>query len=248
MQFMVWVLQQARDEQLLPHAQAVLSSLQSLYEGLALTLSSAHIKFATCIFTALQGSPHNCSHIPYAERRSKVSLRAAGAWHAIEPACIVGWHTETQGSTDAASAALRGFAYQAIGQLAMRAPDPFQKHLGVASDMFQALATEPPGVRASLQEAISCLASAYQGCSGSSHRPALGADNSRDVPKKALCVVCHLGQIGSTHQAQHCCPLQKWTSLLRSQKCECRSHSSVTPASVQGLIQKLACRRQRAQH
>ncbi|KAK9795879.1 hypothetical protein WJX73_005986 [Symbiochloris irregularis] len=105
MQFMVWVLQQSRDEQLLPHAQAVLSSLLSLLE-------------------------------------------------------------ETQGSSDAASSALRGFAYQAIGQLAMRAPEPFQRRLSVASDMFQALATEPPGVRASLQEAISCLASAYRGCSG----------------------------------------------------------------------------------
>lgn len=67
---------------------------------------------------------------------------------------------------DAASILLRGFAYQAIGQLAARAPQPFQEDTTIARAMFGALATEPPGVRASLQEAVSSLASAYKGCSG----------------------------------------------------------------------------------
>lgn len=76
------------------------------------------------------------------------------------------WLAEDASGGDAASILLRGFAYQAIGQLAARAPQPFQEDTTIARAMFGALATEPPGVRASLQEAVSSLASAYKGCSG----------------------------------------------------------------------------------
>ena len=68
--------------------------------------------------------------------------------------------------SDAASMLLRGFAYQAVGQLAARAPQPFQANPGIAAQMFAALGSEPPGIRASLQEAVSSMAAAYQGCSG----------------------------------------------------------------------------------
>jgi proteasome component ECM29 len=71
----------------------------------------------------------------------------------------------TAGS-DAASAALRGFTYQAIGQAACRAPDLFRGDASVAARLFAALRSEPAGVRASLQEALGQLASAYRGCTG----------------------------------------------------------------------------------
>ena len=83
-------------------------------------------------------------------------------------------------ASDTAALALRGFTYQAIGQLAKRAPSPFQKNTDIAAQMFSALSVEPPGVRAALQEAVSTLSSAYKGCSGNtaaSHvMPAASAD------------------------------------------------------------------------
>ena len=39
---------------------------------------------------------------------------------------------------------------------------------GVAAQFFAALATDPPGVRAALQEALGALAGAYAGCKGAS--------------------------------------------------------------------------------
>ena len=69
-------------------------------------------------------------------------------------------------ASDAATLALRGFTYQAIGQLAKRTPQLFQQDTDIAAQMFSALSVEPPGVRAALQEAVSTLSSAYKGCSG----------------------------------------------------------------------------------
>lgn len=69
-------------------------------------------------------------------------------------------------ATNAAGLALRGFTYQAMGQLAQRAPELFQQDTDIAAQMFSALSVEPPGVRAALQEALSTLSTAYKGCSG----------------------------------------------------------------------------------
>lgn len=71
--------------------------------------------------------------------------------------------------SDAAAAGLRGFTYQAVGQLAARAPELLAGSPAVAAQFFAALATEPPGVRAALQEALGALAGAYIGCKGA-HR------------------------------------------------------------------------------
>lgn len=68
--------------------------------------------------------------------------------------------------TDATSAALRGFTYQAVGQLASRAPGLFRRDASIAARFFAALSSEQAGVRAALQESVSSLASAYQGCTG----------------------------------------------------------------------------------
>ena len=80
-------------------------------------------------------------------------------------ACLHGI-AEELGGTDAASSALRSFMYQAIGQLASRAPALFRLDAAVAARFFRALSTERAGVRASLQEALSALATAHRGCTG----------------------------------------------------------------------------------
>jgi proteasome component ECM29 len=67
-----------------------------------------------------------------------------------------------QGQQDAASSMLRGFTYQAIGQLAQRCGAIFQRDISIAERLFAALSTEPPGTRATLQEAVSTLAVAYK--------------------------------------------------------------------------------------
>ena len=61
---------------------------------------------------------------------------------------------------------MRGFTYQAIGQLASRVPSLFTSDVSIARRFFQSLSTEPAGVRSALQEAVSTLASAYQDCTG----------------------------------------------------------------------------------
>ncbi|KAK9834910.1 hypothetical protein WJX81_007994 [Elliptochloris bilobata] len=73
---------------------------------------------------------------------------------------------ETARGSDAAAAGLRGFTYQAVGQLAARMPALLAANPPVAAHFFAALSTEPPGVRAALQEALGSLAGAYAGCKG----------------------------------------------------------------------------------
>lgn len=69
-------------------------------------------------------------------------------------------------ASDTPTLTLRGFTYQALGQLAKRSPQLFQKDTDIAAQFFSALSVEPPGVRAALQEAVSTLATAYKDCSG----------------------------------------------------------------------------------
>ena len=71
-------------------------------------------------------------------------------------------HTELDTTTQR----LRGFLYQAVGQLASRAPQPFHEDPEIAARLISALSAEPAGVRAALQEAVATLASAYKGCPG----------------------------------------------------------------------------------
>ena len=66
-----------------------------------------------------------------------------------------------QRNQDTISLALRGFAYQALSQLGERIPSVLQDDLEIPEYLFQTLATEAPGVRASLQQSLSTLSSAY---------------------------------------------------------------------------------------
>ena len=72
-------------------------------------------------------------------------------------------------ASDTPTLTLRGFTYQALGQLAKRSPQLFQEDTDIAAQFFSALSVEPPGVRAALQEAVSTLATAYKDCSGMSN-------------------------------------------------------------------------------
>jgi len=62
---------------------------------------------------------------------------------------------------DAQNLAVRSFAYQALGQLAQRHAAALQGRVDIATLCFHGLAAEPPGVRAAVQEATSCLAGAF---------------------------------------------------------------------------------------
>ena len=60
-------------------------------------------------------------------------------------------------------ASLRGFAYQCLGQLAQRDPASLQDmKMELTKRCFEALEIEGPGVRASVQETINCLANCFQ--------------------------------------------------------------------------------------
>ena len=69
-------------------------------------------------------------------------------------------------SQDQLALALRGFAYQAISQIGERLPSVIQEDLQLPERLFHALATEAPGVRASLQQSLATLSIAYQGLRG----------------------------------------------------------------------------------
>ena len=62
--------------------------------------------------------------------------------------------------------ALRGFCYQALGQLATRRRALVTGSADIAARVFAALVTEPEGARASVQDAARALATAYEGCGG----------------------------------------------------------------------------------
>lgn len=58
---------------------------------------------------------------------------------------------------------LRGFAYQCLGQLAQRDPNMLREHrMDLMKTCFEALRIEPPGVRASVQETLNCLANCFK--------------------------------------------------------------------------------------
>lgn len=63
---------------------------------------------------------------------------------------------------DMTSLALRGFTYQAIGQLATRLPAVFRGRIDIAESFFSALSSEPAGVRAAVAEATSSLSLAFK--------------------------------------------------------------------------------------
>ena len=88
-------------------------------------------------------------------------------WHKPHTAIEAGLLCHAEASvSDTPTMTLRGFTYQAVGQLAQRTPQLFQNDTDIAAQFFSALSVEPPGVRAALQEAVSTLALAYKGCSG----------------------------------------------------------------------------------
>ena len=60
--------------------------------------------------------------------------------------------------------ALRGFAYQSLGQLAQRDPATLEEHkLELSKQCFEALKIETPGVRSAVQETVNSLSNCFGG-------------------------------------------------------------------------------------
>ncbi|KAH9316636.1 hypothetical protein KI387_025263, partial [Taxus chinensis] len=57
---------------------------------------------------------------------------------------------------------IKAFSYQAIGQLAPRAPQLFRGNVEMAARLFKALKQEDPSIRFTVQEAVNSLATAYK--------------------------------------------------------------------------------------
>jgi proteasome component ECM29 len=90
--------------------------------------------------------------------------RLAPAASPILESCLSLLSDPTAGyqNQDMTSLALRGFTYQAIGQLATRLPDVFRGRIDIAESFFSALSSEPAGVRAAVAEATSSLSLAFK--------------------------------------------------------------------------------------
>lgn len=87
---------------------------------------------------------------------------------------------------------LRAFSYQAIGQLAQRAPQLFRGNVDMAVRLFQALKEVDPSSRSTVQEAVNSLATAYKDCNElvSKGLEALLLENSQVVESEArFCAV-----------------------------------------------------------
>ncbi|KAG6544513.1 hypothetical protein Mapa_014151 [Marchantia paleacea] len=65
---------------------------------------------------------------------------------------------------DSASKQMRAFCYQAIGQLAQRAPHLFSGSTEMVVRLFEALKVEAVAIRSNIQEALSSLAGAFKDC------------------------------------------------------------------------------------
>ncbi|GAB4815511.1 hypothetical protein N2152v2_002557 [Parachlorella kessleri] len=85
---------------------------------------------------------------------------------AILEGCLNLLDTESTRGQDTVSLTLRGFTYQAIGQLAQCQPQAFAGRTDIAERFFTALASEPAGVRATVQESVSALGGAFKGSQG----------------------------------------------------------------------------------
>lgn len=73
-----------------------------------------------------------------------------------------GTGTAPQQQQDSTMVFLRSFGYQALGHIAQRLPGSLRNRTDIAARFFDALAAEPAGVRAAVQEATSCLALAFE--------------------------------------------------------------------------------------
>ncbi|KAK9810293.1 hypothetical protein WJX72_008148 [[Myrmecia] bisecta] len=150
-----------------------------LLQARLVSLFTKSITAANC-FPATVQAIFACVYGPQSTLRLKQSGMEFAVWvfkHASDeqlkpmaPATLQGLlrilDDESLKTVDNPTLTLRGFTYQAVGQLAQRVPTLFQNDTDIAARFFAALSWEPPGVRASVQEAVSTLATSYTGCTG----------------------------------------------------------------------------------
>eukprot|EP00892_Ulva_mutabilis_P001254 jgi/Ulvmu1/11129/UM071_0012.1 len=125
-------------------------TLEAIIAGLERT-RVASVKLATCEF------------VVWVLRHADDAAMASMAKPAFDR--VIGSLSMMDPSDSGPSMQLRGFLYQAVGELAQRAPEVFHNDVEIAGSFFQALAAEPDGIRATVQEAINRLAAAYKGLS-----------------------------------------------------------------------------------
>lgn len=136
MELAVWVLRHATDAQLRQASPLLLSGMLKLLDG-------------------------NADAAPEAAPTATPEAAPTAAPEAAPTAASTAASVATPGAVS-----LRGFCYQALGQLAARQPALVNCTPDVAARVFSALATEPEGVRASVHDAARSLSAAYRGCGG----------------------------------------------------------------------------------
>ena len=136
MELAVWVLRHATDAQLRQASPLLLSGMLKLLDG-------------------------NAEATPEAAPTATPEATPTAAPEAAPTAASTATSVATPGAVS-----LRGFCYQALGQLAARQPALVNGTPDVAARVFSALATEPEGVRASVHDAARSLSAAYRGCGG----------------------------------------------------------------------------------
>ena len=156
MEFAVWTFKHAAQEPLERAAKPALQGLLMLLEnGMNFPLYCRALQACSGQLCRVQQNCSVCNGLTTVCRKEAALDR-------------IGCCADTSSGSDITSTAVRGFTYQAIGQLASRVPALFIADVAIARRFFRSLSTEPAGVRTALQEAISTLASAYQGCKGMS--------------------------------------------------------------------------------
>ena len=144
MELAVWVLRHATDAQLKQASPLLLSGMLKLLDaGAAGGAAGASGGGAAATAGGEGGAP---------DGGTEASAGAAASTGAS--------------NVTAGVASLRGFCYQALGQLSARTPALVTGSADIAARVFGALASEPESVRASVQGAARALARAYKGCGG----------------------------------------------------------------------------------
>ncbi|GBF95386.1 hypothetical protein Rsub_07814 [Raphidocelis subcapitata] len=118
------------------------------------------------------------------------------------------------GGGGAQDAAMRGWAYQAVAALAQRLPEHFEGDVDVARRFFGALASEPSGSRAALQEAVGALAGAYASAAAKRRAAGGGDSSAAAVRVEEDLRELLLGALGSDQPAVRLCAIQWFLRLF----------------------------------